>query len=206
MNLENKSRFLIKTYNNLNHGNIKISFNKLNMVNFCNATKELQILKKTMHNNINSLDIWGDGVNYFGSFKSQIENIVKQCKNNFKSNFKRKLRKRYYSRKTMEENKKKWITFKNMSLTKKRKLINYIDTFIEEKKNELVWEKEKHMLRKDADIVLLDVQTKRTEVRKFLNTIQEVENLKKTQVEVLKLRGSRILAEADTFFNNIIEY
>ena len=136
--------------------------------------------------------------------KKQIKHLRFEMIFNKIQNPERDLRKQKRSRIINKEKNKRWISIKSYLNSKKYASGQKIDRWKEEKQNEVQREKEEKGLRKDADVILSDVRAKRSDVKKFLITLQELDNLRKVKVTMMKMGVGTIFLEADQVFTNII--
>ncbi len=59
-------------------------------------------------------------------------------------------------------------------------------------------------MRKDADMVLSDVRSKRNDARKYLGILQELQNLREIKANIARARGEKLSLAAEKAFNNTI--
>ncbi|OAD54461.1 Programmed cell death protein 7, partial [Eufriesea mexicana] len=79
-----------------------------------------------------------------------------------------------------------------------------IDSWIWKEQAVIEKEKQEENLRKDADMILFDVRGKRSDARKYLGLLQELQNLRNIKANIARARGEHLSSAADKAFNNII--
>lgn len=112
----------------------------------------------------------------------------------------RRRKKRLYQTKKRTQ----WKLEKKLKSEKRARRHDEIDFWIREKREAIERDKQIDHLRKDADIVLADVRSKRNDAKKFLALLQELRNLRKVKVNVARARGEHLPLAGDQVFDNII--
>lgn len=145
---------------------------------------------------------WQEKMETAEVLNSQITILLKQFENNeFMKSMKNNLEKR--KKKRLREKRKRGV-WKEQNKEKSARLHLEVDNWIKKKQDLIEREKQEDRLRKDADIVLADVRGKRSDAKKFLALLREMENLRKIKVKVARARGENLSLAADEAFNNII--
>ncbi|KYM93434.1 Programmed cell death protein 7 [Cyphomyrmex costatus] len=78
------------------------------------------------------------------------------------------------------------------------------DVWIRKEQAVIEREKQEENLRKDADMVLSDVRSKRNDTRKYLGILQELQNLREIKANIARARGEKLSLAAGKAFNNTI--
>lgn len=100
--------------------------------------------------------------------------------------------------------KEKWRNEKAMKMERRARLHARIDSWIRKEQAVIEKEKQDENLRKDADLILFDVRGKRSDVRKYLGLLHELQNLRNVKANIARARGEHLSSAADEAFNNII--
>lgn len=148
---------------------------------------------------------WHEKMESVEAMKKEISNMMMQFKNEeFVKIVKKNLEKRKKKRLGEKRKREAWKKQKEENKEKRARLHAEADNWIKKKKDVIEREKQEDRLRKDADIVLADVRGKRSDAKKFLAMLREIENLRKIKVKIARARGENLPAAADQAFNNII--
>ena len=148
---------------------------------------------------------WHEKLKAVEEMKNEITNMMVQFKDgDFMKIVNKNLEKRKKKRLREKRKREAWKEEKEQNKEKRARLHVEMDNWIKKKQDVIEKEKQEDRLRKDADIVLAEVRGKRSDAKKFLATLREMENLRKIKVKIAKARGENLPAAADEAFNNII--
>ena len=148
---------------------------------------------------------WHEKIKTAEILKNRINNLVTQFKEETSmKNVKRNLENRKKKRLREKRKREAWKEQKIQNKEKRARLNAEVDNWIKKKQDVIEKEKQEDRFRKDADIVLADVRGKRSDAKKFLALLREMETLRKTKVKIARARGENLPSAADEAFNNII--
>lgn len=186
---------------------LRISEARDAVINAFRKILELEKLREKLNSDCNSSDVdWQkkyrdctairddlvEMMKKFGDDEGVVETLKKQV------NRRRKKRLREAGKRAA------WKVKKSLNAERRAQLHAEADAWIREKQDIIEREKQVESLRKDADIVLSDVRAKRSDARKFLGLLQELQNLRRIKVSIARARGENLPLAADQAFDNII--
>lgn len=145
---------------------------------------------------------WQEKVSACNAAKHEICEILKSLKEeNHLDAVKRDLEKRKKKRTRQRLRKEKWKKEKSLREEKIARLHAEADSWIRKEQAVIEQEKQEEKLRKDADMVLSDVCSKRNDARKYLGILQELQNLRRIKASVAQARGENLSLSAEEVFN-----
>ncbi|XP_011058565.1 PREDICTED: uncharacterized protein LOC105148489 [Acromyrmex echinatior] len=97
-----------------------------------------------------------------------------------------------------------WKKEKLLKEERRARLHAEVDAWIRKEQAVIKREKQEENLRKDADMVLSDVRSKRNDARKYLGILQELQNLREIKANIARARGEKLSLAAEKAFNNTI--
>ncbi|XP_033229943.1 programmed cell death protein 7-like [Belonocnema kinseyi] len=148
---------------------------------------------------------WHEKMKIVEAMKDEIRSVTMQFEDeNFVKIVRRNVERRRKKRLREKRKREAWKKQKEENKEKRARLHAEADNWIKKKEDVIEREKQEDRLRKDADIVLADVRGKRSDAKKFLAMLREIENLRKIKVKIARARGENLPAAADQAFNNII--
>nr|XP_031838264.1 uncharacterized protein LOC116429442 [Nomia melanderi] len=177
----------------------KIAFAKDTITAAYKLNEKLKILCEELKNNQNlSEEEWQEKMNICDTAKSEIMKLLNSIKDpNFLNQLKKDLERRKKKRLREKIRREKWKHEKIMKMERRARLMVEEQAVIEK-------EKQEENLRKDADLILSDIRGKRSDARKYLGLLQELQNLRNVKVNIARARGEHLSLAADEAFNNII--
>lgn len=186
--------------------NSKIAFAKDTITAAYKLNEKLKILCEELKNNQNlSEEKWQEKMNICDTAKSEIMKLLNPVKDpNFLNQLKKDLERRRKKRLRNKIRREKWKHEKIMKVERRARLHAQIDSWIRKEQAVIEKEKQEENLRKDADMILSDIRGKRSDARKYLGLLQELQNLRNVKVNIARARGEHLSSAADEAFNNII--
>lgn len=120
------------------------------------------------------------------------------------SKVKRSIEKR--KKKRLREKKKRDLgKIDKLAAKERRKQLHAkADAWIKDKQDLIEKEKQEVAMRKDADVVLAEVRSRRNDAKKLLALLHELKNLRRIKVNIARARGDHLSSAADEAFANII--
>ncbi|XP_023247117.1 uncharacterized protein LOC106645771 [Copidosoma floridanum] len=186
-----KKKFFVSNKNDViylcskNHQLKNIS-SKLNNFSMYREWKKQKVVVENLRHDINVL------------FNISRQNKVKHQINNLK-----------YQRNIMKTKKNRsfhaCLLMRSYNNNKKVSSTIKIDHWLKKKENEINTEKAAEVIRKNADMILFDVRTKRTGTKKFLSLLHELRNLRKIKRTHMELQENITIDRAEKVFNSIID-
>lgn len=187
-------------------GALRISEVKSALISIHKLNKELELFTAELRSNKSLPEPeWQEKLEICQGKKIEILNLLKKFRDKeFINNVKKELEKRKKKRLREKRKRAAWKIEKTVATEKRAQLHIEADIWIKNKQEVIEKEKQEENLRKDADMVLADVRAKRSDARKFLGILQELQNLRRVKVNVARARGEHLSSAADEAFNNII--
>lgn len=200
---ETKSQVPIK---NKQKDQCKIATIKNTLISTVKLNKKLEAICMELKDNVNLPEAeWQEKVNACNVIKHEICEILKTLKEtNFLNKVKKDLKKRKKKRMRERLRREKWKKEKLIKEERKIRMHAEADSWIRKEQAVVEREKQEQNLRKDADMILSDVRSKRNDARKYLGILQELQNLRKIKVNIARARGENLSLAADEAFNNTI--
>ena len=134
---------------------------------------------------------------------TKILNIFRDSKG-FMIRFKKIVEERKKKRRREVRRKMEWRIEKKRKEERRVQRHAEADAWIQGKQDVIEREKQAELLRKDADVVLSDVRSKRADSKKYLGILQELKNLRRIKANIAEGRGEKISPAGTEAFNNII--
>lgn len=148
---------------------------------------------------------WNEQVRICEEKKQAATGILSELQDEkFVELFNRTLNRRKAKRLRQRKQQDSWKLEKNAVAERRLKLHKKIDAWIQQKQNAIDQEKQNESLRRQADVVLADVRSKKSDAKRFMLILQELKNLRRIRVNVARARGENPSREAEETFNNII--
>ncbi|XP_011883116.1 PREDICTED: U11/U12 small nuclear ribonucleoprotein 59 kDa protein-like [Vollenhovia emeryi] len=148
---------------------------------------------------------WQEKVNACNAAKHEICEILRTVKDvNFLSKVKKDLERCKNKRTRERRRRKEWKREKLMREERRARLHAEADAWIRKEQAVIEREKQEEKLRKDADMVLSDVRSKRSDARKYLGILQELQNLRNIKANIARARGEKLSSADDGAFNDTI--
>lgn len=184
----------------------KIAVAKSALISVVRLNKQLEAFCAELRNNINLPEAqWQEKVSACNAAKHEICEILKTIKDmDFLNKVKNDLEKRKKKRTRERLRRNEWKKEKLMKEERRAKLHAEADAWIRKKQAVIEREKQEENLRKDADMVLSDVRSKRNDARKYLEILQELQNLRKIKTNIARARGEKLSLAAEEAFNDTI--
>ncbi|EZA60863.1 hypothetical protein DMN91_008030 [Ooceraea biroi] len=182
----------------------KIATVKGALMSVAKLNKKLEIICTELDLNVDlPEEQWQERVSACNAAKHEICEILKTVKDaDFLSRVKNDLEKRKKKRKRERLGKEKWKREKLMKEERKARSHAEADSSIRKEQAVLEREKQEEKLRKDADMILSDVRSKRNDARKYLGILQDLQNFRRIKMNVVRARGENWSSAADDVFNN----
>lgn len=206
INLQLDSTSIVENKSQIKSKKVTVSKYKLadikNMINkWIKLNKRLEELKYLMQENIA-----GDSTNW-DSFKTEIE-LTKININSIRSKFresdlilmKQCVAKRVKKRKRLKNKRNSLKLFKKEEKEKRQIINKQIDDWLQSMKESVEQAKVEEQMRKHADEVLSEVTKKKSDVRKQLNIIKSLVNLRQLRSNVAAQRGDKLNKEDEIAF------
>lgn len=185
----------------------KIAISKSAIASAYKLNEQLKAICAELKDNSNiAEEEWQIKIDACNSAKAEITKLLEPIKDpNLLNRLIKDLEKRKKKRAREKLKKEKWKNEKLLRIEKRARLHAEIDLWI--RKEQAVIEKEiqDENLRKDADMILSDVRAKRSDARKYLGLLQELQNLRNIKANIARARGEHLSSAVDEAFNNIIE-
>lgn len=184
----------------------KIAAIKNALVSVVKLNKKLEVVWAELKSNIDLPEVkWQEKIAACNAAKHEIYNILQNINNSeFLCKVKKDLEKRKKKRLREQLRKQKWKEEVSAKTERRARLHGQIDSWIRKQQAVIEREKQEESLRKDADMILSDVHSKRNDSRKYLGILQELQNLRKIKMNIARARGEHLSSGADETFNNII--
>ncbi|XP_017761317.1 PREDICTED: uncharacterized protein LOC108551600 [Eufriesea mexicana] len=148
---------------------------------------------------------WQQKISICNAAKEEIIKLLEPIRDqNFLNQLKKDLERRRKKRSREKIKKEKWKNDKLMKMERRARMHAQIDSWIWKEQAVIEKEKQEENLRKDADMILFDVRGKRSDARKYLGLLQELQNLRNIKANIARARGEHLSSAADKAFNNII--
>lgn len=184
----------------------KIAATKSALMSVAQLNKQLEAVCAELENSVNLPEAqWQEKVGACNAAKHEICEILKTVKDaDFLNKVKNNLEKRKKKRTRERLRRKEWKKEKSMKEERRARLHAEADAWIRKEQAVIEREKEERNLRKDADMVLSDVRSKRNDARKYLGSLQELQNLRKIKTNIARARGEKLSSAAGEAFNDTI--
>jgi len=184
----------------------KIAAAKNALTSVSKLNKQLEAVCAELKDNINLPEAqWQEKVSACNAAKHEICEILKTVKDvNFLNKVKKDIEKRKKKRMRERLRRKEWKKEKLMKEERIARLHAEADLWIRKEQAVIEREKQEENLRKDADMVLSDVRSKRNDARKYLGILQELQNLRKIKANIARARGEKLSSAAEKTFSDII--
>lgn len=184
----------------------KIAAAKSALISVTKLNKQLEAVCEELKNNVNLPEAqWQEKVSACNAAKHEICEILKTVKDiDFLNKVKNDLEKRKKKRARERLRRKEWKREKLMKEERRARLHAEADSWIRKEQAVIEREKQEVNLRKDADMVLSDVRSKRNDARKYLGILQELQNLRKIKANIARARGEKFSSAAEEEFNDTI--
>lgn len=184
----------------------KIAATKNALISVAKLNKQLEAVCEELKNNVNLPEAqWQEKVSACNAAKHEICEILKTVKDvDFLNKVKNDLEKRKKKRARERLRRKEWKREKLMKEERRTRLHAEADSWIRKEQAIIEREKQEVNLRKDADMVLSDVRSKRNDARKYLGILQELQNLRKIKTNIARARGEKFSSAAEEEFNDTI--
>ncbi|XP_015602956.1 uncharacterized protein LOC107271449 isoform X1 [Cephus cinctus] len=193
-------------YNNSSQEKSNIATIKTALISACKLNERLNKMASELKTDIDlPEEEWQTKLEECQSVKSELSELLNRFKEaNVLEKTNKQLEKRKKKRLREKRRQAKWNLEKILKLERRAILHAEADAWISRKQEEINKEKQEEELRRDADMILSDVRGKRSDAKKFLAVLQELENLRKVKVNAARARGEHLSSAADEAFNNII--
>lgn len=185
----------------------KIADVKNALTSVVKLNKQLETVCTELKGDVDDLpeEQWQERVSACNAAKIEICEILKSLKEgNQLDAVKRDLEKRKKKRTRQRLRREKWKKEKSMNEERIARLHAEADSWIRQEQAVIAREKQEEKLRKDADMVLSDVRSKRNDARKYLGILQELQNLQRIKANVARARGENLSSAAEKVFNKTI--
>lgn len=184
----------------------KIAAVKNALISVAKLNEQLEAVYAELRNNVNLPEAqWQEKVSACNAAKYEICEILKPIKDEgFLNKIKNNLEKRKKKRTRQRLRRMEWKKEKLMKEERKAKLHEEADAWIRKEQAVIEREKQDENLRKDADMVLSDVRSKRNDTRKYLGILQELQNLRRIKMNIARARGEKLSSAVEEAFNDTI--
>ncbi|KAG5345284.1 PDCD7 protein, partial [Acromyrmex charruanus] len=184
----------------------KIADTKSALMSVARLNKQLEAVCAELKNNFNlPEEEWQEKVSACNAAKHEICEILKTIKDaNFLNKVKNNLEKRKKKRMRERFRREEWKKEKLLKEERRARLHAEADAWIRKEQAVIKREKQEENLRKDADMVLSDVRSKRNDARKYLGILQELQNLREIKANIARARGEKLSLAVEKTFNNTI--
>ncbi|XP_077254367.1 uncharacterized protein LOC143893173 [Temnothorax americanus] len=184
----------------------KIAAAKSALISAARLNKQLEAVCAELESNVDLPEAqWREKVSACDAAKHEICEILKTVKDvNFLNKVKNDLEKRRKKRTRERLRRKEWRREKSMKEERRARLHAEADAWIRKEQAVVEREKQEEKLRKDADMVLSDVRSKRNDARKYLGILQELQNLRKIKANIARARGEKLSSAVEETFNDTI--
>lgn len=184
----------------------KIAAAKSALISVAKLNKQLEAVCEELKNNVNLPEAqWQEKVSACNTAKHEICEILKTVKDvDFLNKVKNDLEKRKKKRTRERLRRKEWKREKLIKEERRARLHAEADSWIRKEQAVIDREKQEENLRKDADMILSDVRSKRNDARRYLGILQELQNLRKIKTNIARTRGEKLSSAAEEEFNNTI--
>ncbi|XP_029664526.1 uncharacterized protein LOC115236304 isoform X1 [Formica exsecta] len=184
----------------------KIAAIKSALISVTKLNKQLETVCVELEDNVNLSEIeWQEKVSACNAVKHEICEILKTVKdtdflNKLKNDVKKRKKKRTRERRRREE----WKKEKSIKEERRARLHAEADAWIRKEQAVIEQEKQEKNLRRDADTILSDVRNKRSDARKYLEILQELQNLRNIKITIGQARGEKLSSATDEAFKRNI--
>ncbi|XP_076276853.1 programmed cell death protein 7-like [Lasioglossum baleicum] len=187
-------------------GKSKIAITKDAITAAYKLNEKLKIICAELADNKDlSEEEWQEKMNICETAKNEIMMLLEPIKDpHFLNQLKRDLERRKKKRLREKIKREKWRREKVMKMERRARLHAQIDSWIRKEQAVIEKEKQEENLRKDADMILSDIRGKRSDARKYLGLLQELQSLRNIKTNIARARGEHLSLAADEAFNNII--
>lgn len=184
----------------------KIATIKDTLISVVMLNKKLETVCTELKNNVNLPEVeWQEKISACNVTKHEICKILKTLKEtDFLNKIKQSLKKREKKRVRERLRRKKWKKEKLMKEERRTGMHAEADLWIRKEQAMIEQEKQDRNLHKEADMILSDVCSKRSDTRKYLGILQELQNLRKIKMNIARARGENLSSATDEAFNNAI--
>lgn len=193
-------------FKNKQKDSFKIAAIKSALISVTKLNKQLEIVCTELEDNVNLSEIqWQEKVSACNAVKHEICEILKTIKDvNFLNKVKNDLKKRKKKRMREQRRKEEWKKEKSMKEERRARLHAEADLWIRKEQAIIEQEKQEKNLLRDADMILSNVRSKRSDARKYLGILQELQNLRNIKVTIVRARGEKLSSATDETFKNDI--
>lgn len=184
----------------------KIATMRSALISVAKLNKELEAVRTELQSDVDLPDAqWQEKINACHAAKFEIREILRGINDvEFVSKVKKDLEKRKKKRLRERSKRGKWKEEKSTMAERRARLHAQADSWIRKEQAVIEREKEEEKLRKDADMILSDVRSKRNDARKYLGVLQEMQNLRTIKMNIARARGEHLSSAADQEFHNVI--
>lgn len=184
----------------------KIAAIKSALISVTKLNKQLEIVCAELEDNVNLSEMqWQEKVSACNVVKHEICKILKTIKDtDFLNKVKNNLKKREKKRIREQHKRKEWKKEKSRKQERRAKLHAEADSWIRKEQTVIEREKQEEKLRRDADMVLSDVRSKRSDTRKYLGILQELQNLRNIKMTIARARGEKLSSATEEAFKHDI--
>lgn len=158
----------------------KIAAIKSALISVTKLNKQLEIVCAELEDNANLSEIqWQEKISACNAVKHEICEILKIVKNeDFLNKVKNDLKKRKKKRIREQRRREEWKKEKLMKEERRARLHAEADSWIRKEQAEIEQEKQEKNLLRNADLILSNVYSKRSDARKYLGILQELQYLR----------------------------
>ncbi|XP_011638475.1 trichohyalin isoform X1 [Pogonomyrmex barbatus] len=184
----------------------KIAATRSALMTVAKLNKQLETICVELKDNIDLPEAqWQEKVSACNAAKHEICEILKTVNDvNFLNKVKNDLEKRKKKRIREQRRRKEHKKEKLMREERRIRLHAEANLWIRKEQAVIEQEKQEENLRKDADMVLSDVRSKRNDARKYLGILQELQNLRKIKTNIARARGEKLSLATEEVFNDMI--
>lgn len=185
----------------------KIATIKSALMTVTKLNKQLEnVCAELEDDNVNLSELqWQEKVSACNAVKHEICEILKSIKDaDFLNQVKNDLKKRKKKRVRQQRRREEWKKEKSTKEERRAKLHAEADSWIRKEQAVIEREKQEENLRRDADMILSDVRSKKSDVRKYLGILQELQNLRNIKMTIARARGEKVSSATDEAFKHNI--
>lgn len=183
----------------------KIASIKNALISVAKLNKKLESICAELDVNDLPEEQWQEKVSACNVAKHEICEILKTVKDaDFLNQVKNDLEKRKRKRRRERLRREQWRKEKLTKEERRAGLHAEADSWIRKEQAVLEQEKQEEKSRRDADMVLSDVRSKRNDARRYLGILQELQHLRRIKMNVFRARGESWSSAADEVFNESI--
>ncbi|XP_050457250.1 uncharacterized protein LOC126854489 [Cataglyphis hispanica] len=186
----------------------KIAAIKSALISVTKLNKQLETVCVELEHNVNLSEIeWQKKVSACNAVKHEICEILKTVKDtDFLNKVKNDLKKRKKKRTREQRRREEWKKEKLIKEERRARLHAEADAWIRKEQAVIEQEKQEKNLCRDADMILSDVRSKRSDARKYLGILQELQNLRNIKMTIAQARGEKLSSATDEAFkHNIVK-